>query len=256
MVHEVREGLRWLPECYPVDGDHEHVAVYCLERAGSHVLVDTGSFHHRGAILEGVEAATGGAGPDALVLSHTDYPHAANWAALRERWGDVELVASSATPSIQGLPADARRCDVGGTLDVCGSELRFVDPPLADRSHTTWVYDPGTRTLFTADGFGARHEPGQCDLPAAALPDGRVPAERVHEHHAETLVWLQYADPAAVCEAVEAVFERLDVEVVAPTHGPPVAGEAIADYLADFRAAVVRIVAETDPGAGETLYSE
>lgn len=251
MAVELRDGLWWLNECYEVGDAHEHVAAYCIEHDGSFILVDTGSFHHREAILGGVSEVTGGDGIDALVLSHTDYPHAANWRALRERWGEYELVASSGVPEIQGLPSSATPSEVGESLDVCGRELRFVDPPLADRSHTTWVFDPETGALFTADGLGARHEPGECEATSADL--GGVPAERVYEHHAETLVWLQYADPDAVCDAVGRVFERHDVDLVAPIHGPPVEREDVEQYLADFRDAAERIVRETDPANGETL---
>lgn len=252
MAVELRDGLWWLNECYEGDDAHEHIAVYCIEHEGSYLLVDTGSFHHREAILDSLAEVTGGDGIDALVLSHTDYPHSANWRALRDRWGEYELVASSGVPEIQGLPASATASEVGESLDVCGRELRFVDPPLADRSHTTWIFDSTTGALFTADGLGARHEPGQCDATSADL--GGIPAERIHEHHAETLVWLQYADPEAVCGAVERVFEHHDIALVAPIHGPPIERDDINPYLADFRAAVERIVDETDPATGETLY--
>jgi flavorubredoxin len=251
-MREIRDGLWWLNECYEVEGSHEHVAVYAIEHEGQVLLVDSGSFYHREAVLSSVAELTDGAGPDALVLSHTDYPHSANVRPMRERWGEYELVASSGAPENQGLPPSARQCVVGESLDVRGRDLEFVDPPLADRSHTTWVFDEATGTLFTADGFGARHEPGECDATSADL--GGVPAERVHEHHAGTLVWLQYADPDALCTAVERVFAERAVECVAPIHGPPVVGEDVDRYLADFRAAVERIHEETDPANGATLY--
>lgn len=251
MAVEVRDGLWWLNECHAVEGEHIHVAAYCLAGPDADVLVDTGAFHGREAIMDGIAHVTDGTGPDAIVLSHTDYPHAANVGPVCERWPACEVVASTGAPAIQGLPADTRTGEVGDSVDVHGRELAFVDPPLADRSHTTWVYDPGTRTLFTADGFGARHAQGACDATSAGL--GGVPAERVHQHHAKTLVWLQYADPDVLFGAVEAVFDEHDIEVVAPIHGPPVIGDDVAGYLSAFRAAVERIHEETDPAAGETL---
>lgn len=252
MPVEVRDGLWWLNECHSVDGDHLHVGAYCIEAPNGVVLVDTGAFHGRETILDGVAEVTGGAGPAALVLSHTDYPHAANVGPVRDRWPDCELVASAGVPEIQGLPSETRECQVGGRLAIQSREFAFVDPPLADRSHTTWVYDPDYRTLFTADGFGARHAPGECRATSAEL-DG-VPRPRIYDHHAETLVWLQYADPDAVCGAVEDVFDEHDVEVVAPIHGPPIVGDDVEAYLDDFRTVAERIYAETDPAAGKTLY--
>lgn len=247
MVVRVTEGLWWLNECFDRGPDHEHVAVYLLESGGQYILIDSGSFFHRESILASIADVTDGEGPDAVVLSHTDYPHSANVRPLEERWGDYELVASCGVPSIQGLPSDARRSEVGESSTVQGRELRFVDPPLADRSHTSWMYDPDTGTLFTADGFGMRHDPGACESTATDRSD--VSLDRVYEYHVETLTWLPYADPETLSAAVDDVFDRHDVRCVAPIHGPPIEGDALESYRRAFRQAVERIAdSEALPG--------
>lgn len=44
---------------------------------------------------------------------------------------------------------------IGPPLDVGG--FSFIDPPLADRNQTVWIFDHGSGLLVTADGFGIHH---------------------------------------------------------------------------------------------------
>ena len=228
-IVELVPGVRWLAECYEVNGGHEHVSVY-LVGEGPYVVVDTGSFHDRETLASAIEVATGGADLDAIILSHSDYPHAGNVRAFRDRWGEVELVASSGWPEAQGLPPEARKCEIGGSMDVAGREWSFIDPPLADRSHTTWIFDHGSGVLFTADGFGSRHEPGECRLRSVDLP-GNVPYESIRRYHEETLPWLRYVDPEALRSALSAILEEFDPSYVAPVHGHPIAREDLEEYV-------------------------
>jgi len=242
MTVQVTPTVEWLTQCYDHEGSHEHVSLYLLRAPEGTVLVDSGSFYHREAITEAVDEATDGAGPDALVLSHSDYPHAANVSPLGGDTEDVELVASSASPAQQGLP-DARKCDIGGTMTVQGREFSFIDPPLADRSHTTWIYEHGDGVLFTADGFGNYHDPGQCDYLSGDFPDV-TPAERVYEYHRDNLVWLRYVAPEKVERTLDDIFAEYNVAAVAPIHGNPIEADDLDTYRERLRDAMARIAAE------------
>ena len=152
-------------------------------------------------------------------------------------------MASCGDPDLQGLPY-ARRTKIGDVTDVLGRRLVILDPPLADRNHTTWVYDEASRTLFVADGFGTLHAPGACDIDWGRMPeDGR--AEGVHEFHAQTLPWLRYADPDRVMGALHTMLERHPPSWIAPIHGPPIAEADVDRYMADLGEAVMRIAAST-----------
>jgi flavorubredoxin len=246
-MQEIHPNVSWLNECYDLGDRHKHVAVYLLAdpETDRYVLVDTGSFYHREAITAQVEAATDGSGLDALVLSHSDYPHAANVDAFAAEGSDVELVASSSSPLAQGLPADATRARIGGSLTVAGRELSFIDPPLADRSHTTWLYDHATAGLFVADGFGSYHQPGECDRTSADFDDG-IPREAIEDFHAETLVWLRYVDPAKLRRALEAIIEAYPPAYVAPIHGHPIMGDDVDRFLDRLIDAATAIAADYD----------
>lgn len=93
-------GVRWINECFPHEDDHEHVSVYLIETGSASILVDSGSFYHREAIGDRLDRATGDGGLDAIILSHSDYPHAGNVSTFLDRWDDVELVASSGSPDL------------------------------------------------------------------------------------------------------------------------------------------------------------
>ncbi|MDH3733511.1 MAG: MBL fold metallo-hydrolase [Gemmatimonadota bacterium] len=237
---ELGRGVEWIHECYSEPTGHLHVSVYLVRAPGGDILVDSGSFYHRDSLHSRIESATDGRGPRALILSHSDYPHSGNIPTFREEWGDFEIVASVASPEIQGLPY-ARRARIGESLDVLGRRFTFLDPPLADRSHTTWIYDEEGKTLFVADGFGTIHPPGHCDSWWGDLPlEGRT--EGVLEFHDQTLRWLIYVDPDRLMTALRDIFARHPAEVVAPIHGPPIARADLEAYLDDLESGVRTIV--------------
>ncbi len=238
---ELASGVRWVHECYPEPIGHVHVSVFLVETATGHLLIDSGSFYHRDSLARRVGQLTGGRGIEALILSHSDYPHSGNIPSFRRDWGDFEIVASCADADIQGLPY-ARRVRIGETAEISGRPFTFLDPPLADRSHTTWVFDEASRVLFVADGFGTIHPPDACASSWGELdPDGR--AQGVFEFHEQTLPWLRFADPARVMNALHAIFERHAPAWVAPIHGPPIEANDLDAYLLDLSRAIERIAA-------------
>ncbi len=250
-MQEIHPGVTWIEECYDLGDVHEHVAVYLLSDDESDVLIDSGSFYHRQAITKQVASATNGAGIDALVLSHSDYPHAGNVSEFAADGNDVELVASSGSPRAQGLPADATQAYIGGSLVVAGRKLSFIDPPLADRSHTTWMYDHESSGLFVADGFGSYHQPGECSDTSADFDEG-IPAAAIYEFHADTLDWLRYVDPAKLRQAIEAIFTEYPPAYVAPIHGHPIMAADLDSYLDRLIDAAARIADEYVVGSRDS----
>lgn len=235
--------VSWIAENYPLGGGRNvHVSVFLIRAGEQNILIDSGSFYHRDRLVQRISSATAGEGIHSLVLSHSDYPHSGNIPAFRRRWGDFEIVASSGEPEIQGLPY-ARRSRIGGSLEVAGRVLDFLDPPLADRSHTSWIYDRASRVLFVADGFGYHHGDGETGLTSRQLPDG-FRSEEIYTFHRDTLIWLRYADPAVLMGVLRDMLAERAVSWVAPIHGNPIAAEHLDDYLARLEEGVRRIVRE------------
>lgn len=239
MTVSVTPTVEWVTQCYDHDDKHEHVSLYLLREGEDVILVDSGSFYHREEITRDIDAETDGDGPDAIILSHSDYPHAANVSPLGGATEDVELVASSGSPEQQGLP-DARKCEIGGQLDVKGRTFSFIDPPLADRSHTTWIYDHSDGVLFTADGFGNYHKSDQCRYLSDDF-QSMIPEDEIYEYHRDNLVWLRYVAPEKVERTLDSIFEEFDVNAIAPIHGNPITGDDVAVYRNRLYEAMCRI---------------
>jgi len=213
--------VEWINECYPTQGRHEHVSVYLIRTESKYIIIDSGSYYHRESVRARIMAATGHIGLGAIILSHADYPHAANVNAFRREWGAIDVIASSGVPELQGLPI-AKKSKIGGSLEVFGRKFSFIDPPLADRSHTSWIYDHGSGFLFTADGMGNYHHPGECGLTFGEFPGG-VPLTDIYDFHRTALVWLRYVDPARLRGRLESIYAQFSISYIAPIHGNPIA---------------------------------
>lgn len=242
----VSEQIAWINECFPIEkGIHEHVSLYLVRGPAGPIVIDSGSFYHRASIRERLKSALGEENLGALILSHSDYPHSANIGAFRQEWGDIEIVASSGVPAIQGLPY-ATPCRIGQSMEVLGRRFTFVDPPLADRSHTTWIYDSESGVLFTSDGFGNFHQPGQCFFDSSDFEDN-IPVDEICAFHREALGWLRYVDPAKLRRRLDEIFASYDVTRVCPIHGNVILGGDVPEYLDRLMASVQRIVDDYDP---------
>lgn len=239
------DDVLWLSESFQLpsrEGTAVHVSVYLVRSADGWIIIDSGSFYHRDRILARISNAIRKEPVRALILSHSDYPHSANIAPLRRRWGDFEIVASCGNAEIQGLPY-ATRVPIGGSMTLADLTFRFLDPPLADRSHTSWIYDEREGILFVADGFGSYHTAPDADRTSREFEDG-IPTDTVFEFHRDTLPWLRYADPQRMAHAFDTLLAENPVQWIAPIHGHPIHQSNVHRYLGRLNDAIGRIVAE------------
>jgi flavorubredoxin len=234
--------VNWISECYPVAEGHEHVSLYLIRHGDKNIIMDTGSFYHRESVQRKLRAATGNAGVHSLVVSHSDYEHAGNITALQREWGDFDIYASCGDPKIQGLPY-AKMCKIGGTREIFGRLFSFIDPPLADRSHTSWAFDHESGVLFAADGFGSYHRPGQCTWLSSDF-DGGIRADDILDFHRDNIGWLRYVDPVKFRNRLDSMFAQFDVTCVAPIHGSPIMRADLETFIERLVDGAARIAAE------------
>ena len=240
---KLTNGVEWINECYSIGEQHMHVSIYLIRAGDKNIVVDSGSFYHRESIKARLNEATGTQGVGALILSHADYDHGGNVAPLQDEWGDMEIIASSGLPAVLGLPPNVTTSVIGESMEVLGRRFSFIDPPLADRSHTAWIYDHESRVLFTADGFGNHHSAGMCDLISSDIPEG-IASDDIYDFHRETLVFLRYFNPAKLRSTLESLFDTYDIAYIAPVHGNPIAPENLDAYLDQLNESVTRISEE------------
>lgn len=253
MPREIAPGTYWINETY-VDGDERlHIATYLIEHGDDYVLIDTGSFNDRDAIRREITDVVGSSSLDAIIVSHADLPHSGNLPWFEEAFADVEVLSPSNYPAIVGLPADATVCPLGGSMEIAGRQFSFVYPPLCDLQHSAWIFDEETGVLFTADGFGNYHRPGQRDALYAEIED-ELSVRDVRAFHADTLPWLKYVDPEKLRRGIESVFERHDVSCVAPIHGNPIERGSIDAYMERFMKAIREIADGYDPETDDVIH--
>jgi glyoxylase-like metal-dependent hydrolase (beta-lactamase superfamily II) len=108
----------------------------------------------------------------------------------------------------------------GEALTVGDRTLVGVVPPTFDAPETLGLFDARTRTLFTADSFGALlSEPAEsvAAIAPAALRDGLMTWATIDAP------WLAFTDPAAIAASL-ARLRGLDPERILSAHLPPAPG--------------------------------
>jgi flavorubredoxin len=237
-MHTTLTGdVTWVTESYPMSEQHVHVSVFCINDGDTTILVDSGSFYHREQIEEQIAAVTDGEPVDSIILSHADLPHSGNVPEFRQKWPQLDLISSSGSPEVVGLGNADITCEIGGNMEINGRTFSFIDPPLADIQHSTWIFDHNSGVLFTADGFGNYHDPAEAGLTAAELADG-VETVDIRNYHRDALRWLCYVESEKIMPAIDALFEEYDVTVVAPTHGNPIETSELPQYRDRLREAI------------------
>lgn len=222
------DGLHWLSDCH-VDGDrHTHVSQYLIEGSEGTMLIDAGS-GHPDALLTAVRDLVGDAGLDALLLTHCILPHTRNVDPIREAFDDVDVVCPALIPPVVGLD-EARPHVVNDTEEIAGDRVTFMDPLLTDVVVSSWLYHHPTRTLFTAEGVGHYHAPGQCESVSTDF-DGGIPADQVAAFAGDKLQFLEYVDASKLDIAFETLQAEYRIDRIAPMHGNPVAGPDVPSYL-------------------------
>ena len=230
MVRQLTPNVRWIERCHEIGRQHEHVSLYLLSQNERNVLIDSGAHTNREEIQSILADAIGEDTVDAVVLTHADLPHSGNVPMLREVYPDIDVYCSSGLPGVVGLSDDVLKCDSGDTMSICGRDLTFIKPPLQDVGHTVWIYDERDAVLFTADGIGNYHDPGECTTLWGERESG-FSSERIQSFHEHKLRWLVYVEPHEIIADIRALIEGFDPEYIAPIHGNPIPRESIDEYV-------------------------
>jgi glyoxylase-like metal-dependent hydrolase (beta-lactamase superfamily II) len=202
--------------------------------ASQPVLVDTGLAALSGDFMRTLESVIDPAAIRWIWITHADPDHVGNLAAVHAAAPNARIVTTflgMAKMGLLGLPLDrAYLLNPGQALDVGDRRLAAIKPPTYDAPETTALFDPASRTLFSADSFGALlAEPVEAAaaVPADALRDGMVGWATIDAP------WLHGTDPAAFGTALDG-FRGLSPERVLSSHLPPAEGmlETMTAHLA------------------------
>ncbi len=112
---------------------------------------------------------------------------------------------------------------LGDTIDLGNRKFIAVEPVIRDLRTTWWGFDTKERVLFPGDGFAYSHyhEDGHCGLLAEeAISLDLADVSAVFADRA--LFWTKFVDMRLYVDRLQWLCEKLDVQVIAPTHGLPI----------------------------------
>lgn len=215
------------------------VNAYVLPRDGESLVVDTGVAAHRGAVMAGLHACLPAGRPLSIFLTRSEYECIGNLAAIAEDFPIEALFTGGVTNPFDAFDEIAsphalwdRRVRLGrasedkpvgigeqGSFYVFAAPLRILT--------TYWAYDGSTRTLFTSDLFGHAVMSDRSSPRLIRHPDSDISATIVRDALLAKFGWLDGAAKVGVAgDAIKRVFDRYEVEIIAPTHGVPIVGAA------------------------------
>lgn len=227
-----------LPSFMPVPGFGVLAVNAFVIEAVEPVLIDTGL----AAVGDGFMSALRGTVDlqrlKWIWLTHVDPDHTGNLRAVLDEAPNVRVVTTflgMGKMGLHGLPVErVYLLNPGQNLDVGDRQLAAMTPPSFDAPETTGLFDTRTRTLFSADCFGALLDApagDAADIDPGALRDGSVAWGAVDAP------WLRSVDSRKLAASVEFV-RGLEPRVVLSSHLPR--AERMLDTLVGHLLAVQR----------------
>ena len=231
-TYRAAPGIDVLTTAFPVPG-FGLIPVNAFVVHGSEpILVDTGPVVESNDFMAALRSVIDPADIRWIWLTHTDFDHIGSLHRLLEENPDVKVITTFLGVGIMSLsaplPMDRINLVNPGTQVTLGDHtLTALRPPAFDNPATTGFYDTTSRTLFSADCFGAllSEVPERADeLSEDALRQGQVFWATVDSP------WLHRVDRAALADDLDALL-ALQPELVLSSHLPAAPG-AMIDHLA------------------------
>jgi len=190
-------------------------------RSSEPVLVDTGIAALRDEYMSRLREVVDPRDLKWIWLTHTDWDHIGNLEAVLAEAPDATVVTTFLGMGKLGLvgisPERTYFLNPGQKLDVGDRELLAVKPPTFDAPETTGLFDTRTRTLFSADSFGAvMDEPAEEEeaIERKRLKEGLTLWATVDSP------WLHMVDESLFRKSTHEI-ERLEAKTVLSSHLPP-----------------------------------
>ena len=123
------------------------------------VLIDTGMAAVRDDFMKELRATTNLEALRWIWITHADADHLGNLDAILNEAPNARVVTTymgMGKMGLTGLPTDKMYLlNPGQSLNIGDRKLRAIKPPTFDAPETTGLFDEKTKTLFSADCFGA-----------------------------------------------------------------------------------------------------
>lgn len=182
--------------------------------------------------IRNIEEVTSIASIDAMIINHTEPDHSGCVRHILELNPDIVIYGTTAAlknlEAITQLNFNKVVIKGGETVDLGGLTLEFIVAPNVHWPDTMMTWCPELKSLFSCDFLGAHY----------AEPTGFVDtAYKYNLYHQEFVNYynaIMSPFPTAVQGALKKI-EHLDIELVAPSHGPMMRGEDITNAINYYR---------------------
>ena len=157
--------------------------------------------------------------PDYLMVHHMEPDHSGSIAAFLKSYPETTVLASKQAFQLMsqfGIEvANQQVVKEGDKVDLGGLTLRFIAAPMIHWPEVMMTYVPEEKTLFSADAFG------KFGVYDADPDDWACEARRYYFN-----ICGKYGQP--VTRLMEKAA-KLDIQTIAPLHGPVLDGEKLAE---------------------------
>ena len=154
---------------------------------------------------------------DYVVINHMEPDHTGVFPSLRRINPEITFVGTEKTremlESFYGITDGVKVVESDDSLDLGSKTLEFVETPFVHWPETMMTYNREGGILFSGDGFGTY----------GALSGGIFDDElNLEKYSEEAIRYLSNIVGAysATLQAALAKLKGLDIDVIAPTHGP------------------------------------
>ena len=227
LPREIAPDIYWLGECLEQRQQgkiyHSYNAAFLVIGETASMLVETGHPKDFPIIEKQLAKLLAGRAPlKYLFITHQETPHAGGLGRVLSRYPEAILCGDVsdyhlAFPQYEDRMRSMRE---GDTIDLGGRSFMAVEPVVRDMRTTWWGFETRARVLFPGDGFAYSHyhEDGHCGLVAEEATS--LDLEDTTAVFADlALFWTKFADMRNYCDRLDYLIDKLDVQIVAPTHG-------------------------------------
>lgn len=232
MPREIAPGVWWLGDCLEQHFKgkiyHGYNAAFMVVGSKASILIDTGHPKDFPVIeqhMDKILRANPGSPLTHLFLTHQETPHSGGLGRVLARWPGLHVCGDMSDYHL-AFPQYADRMHFmreGDEVDLGDRKFVAVEPVIRDLRTSWWGFDTKTRSLFPGDGFAYSHYhwDGHCGMIAEEAATLDLP-DVCAVFQERALFWTTFVDMDRYVERLEWLMDKLDVQVVAPSHGLPV----------------------------------
>jgi len=239
--------LDGLASSYPANArGYSVVNSYILKNASGALMLDAGYSAHLPAILKQLHAVLDISKPLSIYpLRLNEFMSVSNVEAIAEEFIVDQCYSSN--------PDAALWVDFGGRSDSANPQPLAMKTTLVTRAQTIflggdefypleafqapirliatrWIYDKATRTLFTSDSFTHEWSNDEDGPWVYGESDDETTVEHIKSFLLNTRYWwLQGGETSSLRKKLAGVFEKYDIENIAPGYGRVLCGKKLVE---------------------------